>query len=115
MSASLRSLRLLLPRANPRVARTFATYIGHDGMTNYSPINVPTKGTPSVPVDTKMKFMGFEFPLFLESNLIIQWWQGVKLYGWQRTIVQAYTVTATLRNFPTTHTYCTYPQYCMFL
>jgi NADH:ubiquinone oxidoreductase subunit len=86
------SLRSLLPRANARVARTLATYIGHDGMTNYAPINVPSTGTPSVPVDTKMKFMGYEFPLFIDSNLIIQWWQGVQLYGWQRTIVQAYTM-----------------------
>lgn len=58
-------------------------YIGHDGFENWAPIEAPSQGTPSVEA-TETPFLG--------SNLILQWMEGVKRYGWQRTIVQAYTM-----------------------
>jgi hypothetical protein len=60
-----------------------ATYIGNDGMKNFSAIDQPKEGTPSVP-STETPFLG--------SNLLLQWAEGIKRYGLQRTIVQAYTV-----------------------
>lgn len=72
----------LVSPVQQRAAR-FATYKGLDGMTNYSLINMPEKGTPSVPPEAKP---------FLGSNLILKWMEGIKFYGLQRTIVQAYTL-----------------------
>lgn len=80
----------LVSPVQQRAAR-FATYKGLDGMTNYSLINMPEKGTPSVPPEAKP---------FLGSNLILKWMEGIKFYGLQRTIVQAYTVCA--RTHPST-------------
>lgn len=64
-------------------SRATSHYRGNDGMDNFSWIDTPTVGTPSVPV-TDTPFLG--------SNLVLQWMEGVKRYGWQRCIVQAYTV-----------------------
>lgn len=80
------SMAAVLARGFTRRAalnRTMATYIGHDGMTNYSSINVPAEGTPSVK-KTETPFLG--------SNLFMQFYEGFKRYGAQRTFVQAYTV-----------------------
>lgn len=52
-------------------------------MKNWSAIDVPSQGTPSVRPD--------ETP-FLGSNLLLQWMEGIKRYGLQRTIVQCYTM-----------------------
>ena len=41
------------------------------------------EGTPSVDPSEKP---------FLGSNLVLQWMEGVKRYGWQRSVVQAFTV-----------------------
>lgn len=62
---------------------TLATYIGHDGMKNYSLVSPPKEGTPSV-LDEDRPFLG--------SNLFIQWFEGIKRYGFQRTFNQAYTM-----------------------
>ena len=67
-----------------KTVRLFGTkYVGNDGMTNYSLVDVPKEGTPSV-TDSDRPFLG--------SNLIIQWMEGVKRYGFQRTMNQAYTM-----------------------
>jgi NADH:ubiquinone oxidoreductase subunit len=76
--------RLATQRGSSLPCRNFAaTYYGNDGMKNYTLIEAPSEGTPSVPAS--------ESP-FLGSNLILQWMEGVKRYGWQRCFVQAYTM-----------------------
>lgn len=50
---------------------------------NYSLIDPLEVGTPSVPKTEKP---------FLGSNLLMQWLEGIKRYGFSRTVVQAYTV-----------------------
>jgi len=62
--------------------RSMATYRNHDGMNALSLID-RKKPTPSVPPSEKV---------FLGSNLITKWMTGVKYYGLQKTIEQAYTV-----------------------
>ena len=79
------SLGRLLPRAPPRVAicRPITSYVGNDGMKNISLVDTPIEGTPSVKDGDKP---------FLGSNLILQWMEGIKRYGFQRTFNQAYTM-----------------------
>lgn len=49
----------------------------------WSPLDVPEAGTPSVTAAEKP---------FLGSNLVVQWMEGIKRYGLQRTVIQAYTM-----------------------
>uniref|UniRef100_A0A7S2GA95 NADH dehydrogenase [ubiquinone] 1 alpha subcomplex subunit 12 n=2 Tax=Florenciella parvula TaxID=236787 RepID=A0A7S2GA95_9STRA len=62
--------------------RSMATYRNHDGMNALSLID-RKKPTPSIPPSEKV---------FLGSNLITKWMTGVKYYGLQKTIEQAYTL-----------------------
>lgn len=75
---------MLALRRVPRVipGRAFATYIGNDGMTNYSLINW-TGGFPTV---------GPEKKPFLGSNILLKWLEGFKHYGVAGTFLQAYTL-----------------------
>jgi len=76
-------LKARTPLARCAAKRSLATYIGPDGMKNWSPYDVPASGTPSVSPD--------ETP-FLGSNLFVQWMEGIKRYGLQRTLIQCYTM-----------------------
>eukprot|EP00614_Pseudopedinella_elastica_P035444 CAMPEP_0172616880 /NCGR_PEP_ID=MMETSP1068-20121228/68525_1 /TAXON_ID=35684 /ORGANISM="Pseudopedinella elastica, Strain CCMP716" /LENGTH=257 /DNA_ID=CAMNT_0013422485 /DNA_START=34 /DNA_END=807 /DNA_ORIENTATION=+ len=69
--------------AHPSLRAPMGTWIGHDGIKNWAPLDAPTEGTPSVGRDEKP---------FLGSNLAFQWMEGIKRYGLQRTFVQAYTM-----------------------
>lgn len=76
--------------------RGMATYVGHDGMKNYSLIDHPDDVAKGKVV--KYDHTGVQVPyssdeIFMGSNLVYKWYLGVKHHGWERTWMQAYTVS----------------------